>query len=515
MNAVAVTLLTLVVVIGPRTDAQEQSTTVSTIASVTTDTFTDAATKGRPESDFKDKWIRFVTAAHPDGFLTRVKSFDPTTGRFTLYDQIPAGVVKQNDVYQLANSPASLPPAGLFRPAADVACAPVGTNAPNVIACTGADTTGVVANGGNDTVTVVAGASVNVSAAGILKPASIAVSGGDGHDTVTNAGAVSASATAVLTPVLTPPSPVPGLSKVWGAAIATGPDAKGIDGGAGNDTITNTNTGSVAANATSVLLPSIVNGTAEGLSKADVSSTSKATATAIAGGEGGDTLTNNGTLDPSATATALGVNLVMTSVVEAGKGGTSTVKGEVKANSTAAGLSGGGGQRHRHQQCRLRSNVDGGIDRRCGFHARCERQRRGKRQGDRRGGGSRHRTWRRQRYAHERRQHHGSRERHCGCGERLDRREQSAADGQEGKGQSGRRRRRHRQCVHHRHRRRRPEHEHGDRSRSDQRRFHAGIELQTDVGVRQRQRPRDQFGVGWRRRDGAERRHRGRSGDVD
>ncbi len=343
MNAVAVTFLTLVVAIGPGTDAQEQSATVSTIASVATNTFTDAATKGRAESDFKDKWIRFVTPSHPDGFLTRVKSFDPVTGRFTLYDPIPAGAVKQNDVYQLASSPDSLPPLGVVRPAADVACVPAGTSAADQIACTGADTTGVTALEGNDVVNVQAGSSVDVGAAGIRSPESTAVSGGEGRDTVTNSGAVSASATAVFTPVLTPPSPVPGISKLWAAAIATGPEAKGIDGGAGNDTLTNTGTGSVAASATSVILPSIVNGTAEGISKADVSSTSKAAATAIAGGEGGDTLTNDGTLDPSATATALGVNLVMTSVVEVGKGGTSTVKGDVKAESTTAGLSGGAG----------------------------------------------------------------------------------------------------------------------------------------------------------------------------
>src|SRR5688572_22215367 len=78
---------------------QQTPTAVFTAETAAIDTFVDPATRGRDEREFEDKWIRIVTTAHPEGFLTRVKSFDPATGRFTLYDEVPAQLAQADTTY--------------------------------------------------------------------------------------------------------------------------------------------------------------------------------------------------------------------------------------------------------------------------------------------------------------------------------------------------------------------------------------------------------------------------------
>ena len=348
MRALSAVLLSVVLATGSAPKAsQDSSSTVSSIASTATNQFVDVGAIGQPEATFEGKWIRFATAANPDGFITRVKSFDPATGTFTLHDTIPQGIVKAADVYHVADAPDGFPALPSVEPSPtptpEVGCAPAGTAAGETITCTGSDTAGVVAVGGSDTVTVTPTASVSVTAVGIRSPEAVAVALGEGGDTATNQGAVTAGATAVLSPVLIPPSPLPGASNAWAAAIALGPTARGIDGGAGNDSIVNADTGNVTATSTSVLLPGFVPSTVAGFKSADVSSTSKATATAIAAGDGHDTVTNDGTLAPSSSATALGVGLVMISEPEVGKKSSSTVKGNVTAEAVTTAISGGDG----------------------------------------------------------------------------------------------------------------------------------------------------------------------------
>src|SRR3954470_22299374 len=108
---------------------QHASLTVTAIGTGATDTFTDITARGKDEREFKDKWIRFMTSASAGGFLTRVKSFDPETGRFTLYDEIPAGLVKQTDVYRLGDTPDSIPIGGVYSATSSGTCAPDGTTA--------------------------------------------------------------------------------------------------------------------------------------------------------------------------------------------------------------------------------------------------------------------------------------------------------------------------------------------------------------------------------------------------
>ena len=224
---------------------------------------------------------------------------------------------------------------------AHAACAPPGSPAADAIICTGTDTDGVASDGGNDSVTVTTGALIMLDVDGIRNPKAFAVDAGDDRDTVFNAGAIVAKALAVLTPVLTPPAPVPGTNFFWGALIKVGPEAKGIDGGAGNDTITNT--GSVSSTVSATTLPGIVPAAVEGIAKADISSTANAKSTAIDGGDDNDSITNTGSLTVDATASAIGVSVSLAPIKENGKDGKSKLNGNVKANASATGLAGGAG----------------------------------------------------------------------------------------------------------------------------------------------------------------------------
>jgi len=221
------------------------------------------------------------------------------------------------------------------------ACDPPGSPSADLIVCSGTDTNGVASDGGNDSVTVTPGALITLDAFGIRNPQATGVDAGDDQDNVLNLGAIIAQATAVLTPILTPPDPIPGLPLFWGALIQVGPQSTGIAGGAGNDTITNA--GSVSSTASATTLPAIVPAPVEGVSKADVSSTANAKSTAIDGGDGNDSITNTGSLTADATASATGVSVSLASIKENGKDGKSQLNGNVKANASVTGLAGGAG----------------------------------------------------------------------------------------------------------------------------------------------------------------------------
>src|SRR4029078_7677515 len=80
------------------------ASTVTAIAASKTASFTDATLIGTDASELVGKWIRVFTESNPAGLITQITAFDSTTGRITLQDQLPAGAVKVNDVYHLADS---------------------------------------------------------------------------------------------------------------------------------------------------------------------------------------------------------------------------------------------------------------------------------------------------------------------------------------------------------------------------------------------------------------------------
>jgi uncharacterized protein YhjY with autotransporter beta-barrel domain len=220
---------------------------------------------------------------------------------------------------------------------AHAACTPPGSAAADTIICNGTDTDGVASEGGNDSVTVTSGALIMLDVFGIRDPKALAVDAGDDRDTVFNIGDIVAKAMAVLSPVITPPA-FPGSNIIFNALIKVAPETKGIDGGAGNDTITNT--GSVSSTSSATTLPGLP-AVLEGIAKADISSTAKAESTAIDGGDNDDTITNSGSLTVDATATAFGASVSLAPTTE--DAGKSKLKGDVKASASASGLAGGSG----------------------------------------------------------------------------------------------------------------------------------------------------------------------------
>ncbi|HSD96253.1 MAG TPA: hypothetical protein VLB06_03825 [Sulfuricaulis sp.] len=221
--------------------------------------------------------------------------------------------------------------------AANADCTPPGSAAADTIICTGTDTDGVASEGGNDSVTVTSGALIMLDPFGIRDPKAFAVDAGDDRDAVFNLGDIVAKATAVLTPIITPPA-FPGSNIIYNALIKVAPEAKGIDGGAGNDTITNTGSVSSISSATTLPgLPAIL----EGIAKADISAMAKAESTAIDGGDNDDTVTNSGSLTVDATATAIGASASLAPTKE--EAGKSKLIGDVKASASASGLAGGAG----------------------------------------------------------------------------------------------------------------------------------------------------------------------------
>ncbi|HVP78515.1 MAG TPA: autotransporter outer membrane beta-barrel domain-containing protein [Thermodesulfobacteriota bacterium] len=204
------------------------------------------------------------------------------------------------------------------------------------------------------------GAAVGISLTdGTTKSISSAtgIAGGEGDDTIINSGKITVNAL----PEAHSASVSVSLSaaKEGVAAGGTFADATttvqatgiGIDGGAGNDTITNsgtiqvTSTASMAAASVSVNAGMALTGAALGVALADGKTVATSSAIGIDGGAGDNTLTNRGSNTVSATsdvtAASVGVNLEGTKAGLAA--GASLVDGENKAEALAIGIRSGSG----------------------------------------------------------------------------------------------------------------------------------------------------------------------------
>jgi hypothetical protein len=354
-----------------------QASTVSAFDESELTTFVDKTLIGRDESDVVGKWIRVFTADHPAGVITKVIAFDSGTGMLTLEDPLPAGAVKVNDVYHLADSrdlllPSSVDPATVLKGA--IGCSPAGTESADAITCVAIDATGVDAKAGDDTVAVTpptivvvtkfaspgeSGSEEDETDSGEddekdAKSEARALQLGDGDDQVVNDGVVVSAAVAVVSE--SPDAPEEGQDETKAAAKAE-PTATGLDGGDGQNVITNN--GTLSTSATALLLARQIPGTGEDQKSADVSSTAKGTSAAITAGDGGSFVTNTGTLTSRAIAIAAGVGISTSSKdstpddgaasadaaadEEPSEDGTIKVKGDVSATATADGISLGSG----------------------------------------------------------------------------------------------------------------------------------------------------------------------------
>ena len=311
-------------------DPSETAKVTSITSSGPTDTFIDAAAKGKDPSAFAGKWIRFTTKENPDGFLTRVKSFDPATGEFVLDNAIPAGLVRVNDTYRLAASQDELP-------------------------------------AGNDAVTVPAGEEKSVTDVGFkTKATATAIGVGAGSDNVLNLGGVVAEARSTVVPFVTPAesSSAPSadqneenngesekdkeIKPTTSEATATG-----IDLDAGNNAARNA--GTLTTTAASRVLEGSIPTQLDEAKDVDVSATATARSTAARAGDGADSVTSTGAITSESTAAAAGVGVTVGAPATANSASDTngsdddpkkqgvTVKANVTVTTEASGIVAGAG----------------------------------------------------------------------------------------------------------------------------------------------------------------------------
>ena len=211
--------------------------------------------------------------------------------------------------------------------------------------------------GGNDSVTntgmitaqaTAVSPSVAIGVAGILGAAgatstatshAVAISTGSGDDTVDNSGELTATASSTAVAVnLSAGAAGLSVNNVWDGGVKAEATTKGIDGGAGNDTIGNTASIDSEATATAPSVSIALGGIFGG---AISTATTTANASAIDAGSGNDTVDNSGELTATADSTAVAVNVsesagVALSVNNVWDGGT-------RSEATASGIDTGSG----------------------------------------------------------------------------------------------------------------------------------------------------------------------------
>lgn len=223
-----------------------------------------------------------------------------------------------------------------------------------------------------DTLSVGASVNVNIATEGVVIGVSAAdasvhanavskgIEGNATADNIANDGSLSvnsdASGVAVSASVT-----VAGTTRGFGAGVAlteasvnANANAIGIDGGAGNDELQNRGAINIqeadsTATAVGVSVSGVVamRGAAIGGALSDTSATATTIATGIAGGDGADSITNDGTIDArniEASADAVSVSLSASISRDGFAFGGALADGGASSGATAAGIDGGEGE---------------------------------------------------------------------------------------------------------------------------------------------------------------------------
>ena len=174
---------------------------------------------------------------------------------------------------------------------------------------------------------------------------SAALDGGDGNDIITNLAGATLTSDATATSVgvnatFTAIGAAVAGDTVWNGGTKANVVATGAGGGLGSDTITND--GTIAAKADSTTTSVAVSVSGIGVGGATATSTSTGTAMAIDGGDGVDTLVNRGNATATALSTARGIAVTAVGV-GAGAAFDSFFNGGTQAIANATGLAGGAG----------------------------------------------------------------------------------------------------------------------------------------------------------------------------
>lgn len=187
------------------------------------------------------------------------------------------------------------------------------------------------------------------SADTVARTDAVGMSGGDGADQITNEGLLDVDGDGELLTGAAASVTIAGVAGT-SATLGTSPEATGIDGGQDDDVIRNASTIEVDAGATADL-SSGSSFSFAGVSSDAASVTASATATGIEGGSGDDWISNEDTLGVSSTA-ALTVNSNSSVAF-----GTATASAQTNATATATGIDGGDGSDIVHNSGTLDATV--------------------------------------------------------------------------------------------------------------------------------------------------------------
>ena len=168
-----------------------------------------------------------------------------------------------------------------------------------------------------------------------------AIDANDGNDMVDNTAKLTASTSAnadgVSVSVTTAGVAVAG-DTAWDGGVTSVATSKGIDGGKGQDGIMNS--GEIGADATAVSTGTNVSVAVAGLGAAISAAKAQAQATGIDGGDGNDTISNTGKLSATTLANADSLGVAV-SVYGVGVAGNNTWDGGTTADARSTGIDGG------------------------------------------------------------------------------------------------------------------------------------------------------------------------------
>ncbi len=171
----------------------------------------------------------------------------------------------------------------------------------------------------------------------------IDASAGEDDDSITNNGELAADADAVsaaLSVAFTAAGVSGSTGTVWDGGTTADAFGRGIDTGAGADTIDNN--AKITAEATSTSVEASIAVAIKGISAALATSTAESDASAVDAGEGNDMIENDGDIDVDSSASAVAVDVAFTGLGIAGAAD-AVWDGGTTSHAVASGIDGGDG----------------------------------------------------------------------------------------------------------------------------------------------------------------------------
>jgi hypothetical protein len=276
---------------------------------------------------------------------TEATAIDAGTGNDTVGNTGPLTAVADSDAGAVSVSVTGVGVGAAFDAAWDggttadaIAKGIYGGGGENVLTNQGTISAESLADTDSTGVSVTIGGVAGAISTSTAKTDSTAIDGGEDGDTITNLGQLTAMADSSANAVsvgVTLIGAAAASDAVWDGGTTADATAKGMDGGGGNDLITNLQT--ATAISTAETRSTSVSVTVAGAAGAFSNSSAQAHSLAIDGGAGDDTINNSATLTANADADASGVS------VSVGLLGAAAASGSSTASANAIGIDGGAG----------------------------------------------------------------------------------------------------------------------------------------------------------------------------